>query len=250
MSSEVGYHLFLKRDDPEVSHYIKNDRHPALGSTALSELCWIFGLGIDINFLVGDKIFKVHREILATRSPLFGPIGNRDIEKLVVEDVDPYIFEAMLEFIYSNKFPDVSEIAGLISPFAYADVVLHLVAATDCYSLDRSRLLCNQSWASRSPPETTATIVVLADQHRFHKLKAIRLKFAANLANLGAVAKSEGFKHLERVTVLWYRQSFCRLSALSTNLPTVPQRNSSMVGQRPALKQQVKEKADKFCIIR
>ncbi|XP_039173887.1 BTB/POZ and MATH domain-containing protein 3-like [Eucalyptus grandis] len=143
-----GYHLFLKRDDPEVSHYIKNDRRPAL------------------HF--GDKIFKVHREILATRSPvfraqLFGPIGNRDIEKLVVEDVDPYIFEAMLEFIYSNKFPDVSEIAGLISPFAYADVVLHLVAATDCYSLDRSRLLCKLKLGDQIMANVLATIVALAN---------------------------------------------------------------------------------------
>ncbi|XP_030534638.1 BTB/POZ and MATH domain-containing protein 3-like [Rhodamnia argentea] len=220
-----GYPRFLKRDDPETLRFIKDDRlilqctigvvktqvqgqrHYRIaippndmgqGLKALLDS----GLGTDINIIVGDKTFKAHKLILAARSPVFrarffGPMGDSNIEKLVVEDVDPSIFQAMLEFIYTDEFPDISQIAGSISPSTYTDAVLHLVAAADRYSLNRLILLCESKLSERITVDTVASIVALADQHQFHKLKAICLNFAANPANLGAVLKSEGFRHLE-----------------------------------------------------
>ncbi|XP_030451254.1 BTB/POZ and MATH domain-containing protein 3-like [Syzygium oleosum] len=220
-----GYRRFLKRDHPDASHYIKDDcltlqctvgvvkarlegprryrvavppSDMGRGLNALLDS----GLGTDINFVVGDEIFKAHKMILAARSPVFraqffGPVGDRNIKQLVVEDVDPSIFKAMLEFIYTDEFPDVGEIAGSTSRFASTNVVLHLVAAADRYGLNRLRLLCESKLGKQITIVTVATILALADQHQFPNLKAMCLKFATNPANLRAVTESEGFKHLE-----------------------------------------------------
>ncbi|KAI3409075.1 uncharacterized protein J3R85_019772 [Psidium guajava] len=220
-----GYPRFLKRDHPEASQYIKDDRlilHCTVGvvkakvegprhyrvavppSDMGQDLKALLdsGLGTDIKLVVGDKMFNAHKVILAARSPVFkaqffSPIGDRNKEKLIVEDVDPYIFQAMLEFMYTDEFPDVNEVAGSISPSASIDVVLHLVAAADRCSLTRLRLLCESKLSEQITTDTVATIVVLADQHQLHTLKEICLNFAANPANLGEVVKSEGFKHLK-----------------------------------------------------
>lgn len=90
----------------------------------------------------------------------------------------------MLEFIYTDEFPDVGEIAGSTSRFASTNVVLHLVAAADLYGLNRLRLLCESKLGEQITIVTVATILALADQHQFPKLKAMCLKFATNPANL------------------------------------------------------------------
>ncbi|XP_030534639.1 BTB/POZ and MATH domain-containing protein 3-like [Rhodamnia argentea] len=220
-----GYPRFLKRDHPEASRYIKDDcliLHSTVGvvkakvegprhyrvaippSDMGQDLKALLesGLGTDIEIVVGDETFKAHKLILAARSQVFkaqffGPIGDLNIEKLVVEDVDPFIFQAMLEFMYTDEFPDIGEVVGSISPSSSTNVLLHLVAAADRYSLKRLRLLCESKLSGQITEDTVATIVVLADQHHLHKLKAICLDFAVNPANLGGVMKSEGFKHLE-----------------------------------------------------
>lgn len=69
---------------------------PDLGQ-CLKEL-FISGIGSDIDFEVGDETFKAHKQILAARSPVFsaqffGLIGNPNVDKVVVEDVEPPIFK-------------------------------------------------------------------------------------------------------------------------------------------------------------
>lgn len=220
-----GWHRFLKRDHPEASRYIKDNcliLHCTIGvvkarleglrlysiavppSDMGGDLKALLdsGLGTDINFEVGDEIFEAHKLILAARSPVFkaqffGPIGDRNVEKIVVEDVDPSIFKAMLDFIYTDEFPNIKEIAGSPNRSASTSVVLHLAAAADRYCLDRLRLLCESKLGEQITIDMVATTLALADHYRLHKLKAMCLKFAANPANLGAVMESDGFKLLE-----------------------------------------------------
>lgn len=65
------------------------------------------GVGSDINFEVGDETFKAHKLILAARSPVFraqffGLIGNPNMDKVVVEDVEPLVFKVTIYlFVYS-----------------------------------------------------------------------------------------------------------------------------------------------------
>lgn len=62
------------------------------------------GIGSDVVFEVGDEMFRAHKLILATRSPVFnaqffGPIGNRHLNRVVVEDVEPLVFKVVIAYI-------------------------------------------------------------------------------------------------------------------------------------------------------
>lgn len=59
------------------------------------------GAGCDVVFQVGDEEFKAHKLILAARSPVFkaqffGHLGDSSVDKVVVKDVEPFIFKVKL----------------------------------------------------------------------------------------------------------------------------------------------------------
>lgn len=220
-----GYKRFFKRTSLETSDYIKDDcllinctvgvvrnrlEGPKQYSIPVPPSDMGQGLkdlleseiGCDIVFEVGDETFKAHKLILAARSPVFraqfyGLVGDRNLDKVVVKDVEPSIFKAMLLFIYTDKFPDVYEITGTTSMCTTTNMVQHLLAAADLYNVDRLKLLCESKLCEELNAETVATTLALAEQHQCPQLKAICLKFAATPANLGVIMQSEGFKHLE-----------------------------------------------------
>lgn len=58
-------------------------------------------IGCDITFEVGDEKVQAHKWILAARSPVFkaqffGPIGKPDMDRVVVEDVEPIVFKVIV----------------------------------------------------------------------------------------------------------------------------------------------------------
>nr|KJB74039.1 hypothetical protein B456_011G268500 [Gossypium raimondii] len=221
----MGYKRFYRRTTLESSDYIKDDcliMNCTVGvvRTRLEgpKQCSIHVLpsdmgqnlkallesevGCDITFQVGDEAFKAHKLILAARSPVFraqffGLVGDPNIDKVVVKDVEPSVFKAMLLFIYSDKFPDIQEITGSGSTCMSTNMVQHLLAAADLYNLDRLKVLCEAKLCEKLNADTVATTLALAEQHHCSQLKAVCLKFAATPANLGAVMQSEGFRHLE-----------------------------------------------------
>ncbi|CAN6565539.1 hypothetical protein FF1_041312 [Malus domestica] len=158
--------------------------------------------GCDIVFQVGDEQFKAHKLILAARSRVFraqfyGLVGDCNVDKVVVKDVEPFIFKAMLLFIYTDKLPDTHEVMGSSPLCTFTVMVQHLLAAADLYNLDRLKLLCESKLCEEITTETVATTLALAEQHQCRQLKDVCLKFTANPSNLGAVMQSEGYKHLE-----------------------------------------------------
>ncbi|KAJ9175761.1 hypothetical protein P3X46_014282 [Hevea brasiliensis] len=220
-----GYKRFFRRTTLENSDYIKDDclimnctvgvvrtrldgpkqysipLPPSDMGQGLRELLES-EVGCDIVFQVGDETFKAHKLILAARSPVFraqffGLVGDPNLDKVVVKDIDPSIFKAMLLFIYTDKLPDVHEITGTTYMCTSTNMVQHLLAAADLYNLDRLKLLCESKLCEELSADTVATTLALAEQHQCSQLKVICLKFAANPANLGAVMQSEGFQHLE-----------------------------------------------------
>ncbi|KAG8645027.1 BTB/POZ and MATH domain-containing protein 3 [Manihot esculenta] len=220
-----GYKRFFRRTTLENSDYIKDDClvmnctvgvvrtrlegpkeysipvPPSDMGQGLRELLES-EVGCDIVFQVGDETFNAHKLILAARSPVFraqffGLVGDPNLDKVVVKDIDSSIFKAMLLFIYTDKLPDVHEITGVTSMCTSTNMVQHLLAAADLYNLDRLKLLCESKLCEELSADTVATTLALAEQHQCSQLKAICLKFAANPLNLGAVMQSEGFQHLE-----------------------------------------------------
>ncbi|XP_034704587.1 BTB/POZ and MATH domain-containing protein 3 isoform X2 [Vitis riparia] len=208
-----GYKRFFRRTTLETSDFIKDDclaMHCTVGvvrtrvegpkqytipippsdiGQSLKDLLES-EVGCDITFQVADETFKAHKLILAARSPVFraqffGLVGNPNMDKVVVEDVEPSIFKAMLLFIYSDKLPDVDEITGSASVCTSTIMVQHLLAAADRFGLDRLKLLCESKLCKEVSAETVATTLALAEQHRCPQLKAICLKFAATPSILG-----------------------------------------------------------------
>lgn len=58
-------------------------------------------VGCDVVFEVGDEKFKAHKLVLASRSPVFraqfyGLIGDPNLEKVVLQDLEPSIFKVLL----------------------------------------------------------------------------------------------------------------------------------------------------------
>lgn len=116
-----GYKRFLRRNALETSDYIKDDclvMHCTVGVVrSRLEVPKLYSIpvppsdmgqrlkamlesqvGCDIVFQVGEETVKAHKLILAARSPVFraqffGLVGDPNIEKVLVEDVDPTIFK-------------------------------------------------------------------------------------------------------------------------------------------------------------
>ncbi|PKU86806.1 BTB/POZ and MATH domain-containing protein 3 [Dendrobium catenatum] len=218
-----GYKRFYRRTSLEASDYLKDDclvmqctvgvvRNnlvtvrqltipvpPSDMGYSLKELLKS-GLGSDIIFEVGDETFKAHKLILAARSPVFkahffGLIGNPNVEKIVVEDVEPPVFKAMLIFMYSDELPDVVELSGSIS-MCSTNMVQHLLAAADRYGLERLKLICEAKLCEKINADTVASTMALAEQHHCAHLKSVCLKFTAARENLEAVLQTEGFEYL------------------------------------------------------
>ncbi|XP_043715915.1 BTB/POZ and MATH domain-containing protein 3 [Telopea speciosissima] len=218
-----GYKRFFRRTTLETSDYLKDDclamnctvgvvrnriegpkdynipMPPSDMGQNLKELL-ASGIGSDITFEVGEETFKAHKLVLAARSPVFraqffGLIGNPNMDKVVVEDVEPSIFKAMLQFMYSDELPDVRELTGSISMCTSTIMVQHLLAAADRFGLERLKLLCEAKLCEEITVDTVATTLALAEQHQCSQLKNICLMFAAG--NLGGVMQSEGYGYLE-----------------------------------------------------
>ncbi|XP_026454881.1 BTB/POZ and MATH domain-containing protein 3-like [Papaver somniferum] len=220
-----GFPQYLKRSVLESSNYLKDDclvihctvgvvgtrvegrKHyaiPVPPSDMIPSLKSLLesGTGSDITFQVGDKTFKAHKLVVATRSPVFraqffGLVGNPGMNTAVIEDFDPIAFKAMLLFLYSDELPEAHELFDSDPRCTSTVVVQHLLAAADRFDLARLKLICEAKLCEEIAANTVAITLALAEQHHCVQLKTVCLNFAARPENLGAVMQSEGFAYLE-----------------------------------------------------
>ena len=152
------------------------------------------GEGADVTFSVGDQSFSAHKCILAARSTvfkaeLFGALKEKDARCIEIDDMEPTIFEALLHFIYTDSLIDDCDSDKNPS-------MQHLLVAADRYGMERLRLMCEAKLCQGIDVETVATTLALAEQHHCTQLKEACLGFIVSRNVLGAVMKTDGFKHL------------------------------------------------------
>ncbi|KAJ6817100.1 BTB/POZ and MATH domain-containing protein 2-like [Iris pallida] len=216
-----GYKRFFKRTALEASDYLKDDCLSikctvgvVRSHTEGPKICAIpvppsniaqhfgqlleSGKGTDVSFEVDGEIFAGHKLVLAARSPvfraqLFGPMKDRNMQCIKVEDMQPAVFKALLHFMYWDCLPEMEELTGV----ACTLMAQHLLAAADRYAVDRLRLLCEVELCEAVAINTVATTLALAEQHHCFQLKSVCLKFVALPENLKAVMQTEGFEHLK-----------------------------------------------------
>ncbi|CAL9192812.1 BTB/POZ and MATH domain-containing protein 1-like [Musa acuminata AAA Group] len=220
-----GYKRFFRRSALESSAYLKDDcllvncsvgvvrshtEGPKIYTIAVpsSNITQNFGQlldsgkGTDVSFEVDGEIFNAHKLVLAARSPvfraqLFGPMKDRNMHCIKVEDMETPVFKALLHFIYWDSLPALEELAGLNTKCASTLMAQHLLAAADRYALDRLKILCEVKLCEDVAINTVATTLALAEQHHCSQLKSVCLKFVALPENLRAVMQTEGFEYLK-----------------------------------------------------
>ncbi|XP_074575442.1 BTB/POZ and MATH domain-containing protein 4-like [Curcuma longa] len=219
-----GYKRFFRRVALETSDYLKDDclkinctvgvvvsivDAPRLHSIHVpdSDIGIHFGAlldnqqGSDVVFDVCGEKFHAHKLVLAARSPVFraqffdDPAGQSG--DVVIADMEPRVFGAMLHFIYRDILIQDDAMTTSSSPEYSASNTLcsKLIAAADQYGLERLRLLCEAHLCKDISVDSVASILSLADSYHAKELKSACLKFAAE--NLGAVMCSSGFEHLK-----------------------------------------------------
>ncbi|KAJ3685903.1 hypothetical protein LUZ61_015067 [Rhynchospora tenuis] len=154
---------------------------------------------VDVNFEVGGKTFGAHKLILAARSPvfeaqLFGSLNDKGTESIVVDEIEPWVFRALLHFIYTDSLPhDINQEDCKMSSIL---IMQHLLVAADRYAMDKLKSICEEMLSESITDETVATTLALAEQHNCPQLRALCLNYAANPKNLVQIALSDGFAHL------------------------------------------------------
>lgn len=158
--------------------------------------------GSDVIFVVAGEKFHAHKLVLVARSPVFQTellnVKEEDCHEIVVENIEPMVFKAVLHFIYRDSLIDNEELVVSSSsciPSVSDTFVVKLLAAADRYDLARLRLLCQSLLCKDISVDSVANILALADRYHALDLKEVCLKFAAE--NLIAVMCSDGFKYLK-----------------------------------------------------
>ncbi|KAI3994125.1 hypothetical protein MKX01_012382 [Papaver californicum] len=217
-----GYKRFYRRTVLETSDFLKDDCLKidctvgvVVSTTDCSRLHSIqvpdsdigshFGMllenqeGSDIVFNVAGEKFHAHKLVLAARSPVFRDELMDDMEEdeceVVVKDLEPKVFKAMLHFIYKDALIEDEELVASTASCVSDTLVGKLLAAADKYGLVRLRLMCESYLCKDIAINSVATTLALADSYHATELKAVCLKFAAE--NLAAVMRSNGFEYLK-----------------------------------------------------
>ncbi|KAH7674552.1 speckle-type POZ protein [Dioscorea alata] len=218
-----GYKRFFRRAALETSDFLKDDclkinctvgvvvsgiDSPRLHSIDIpdSDIGMHFGAlletqeGSDVLFNVAGVKFHAHKLILAARSPVFktsfSDAFTGDKSEILVTDIEPEVFKAMLQFIYCDTLVDDEMLAASSSMSSVSDsFAAKLLAAADSYCLERLRLMCESYLCKDLSVNSVARTLAFAERYHAMELKSVCLKFAAE--NLAAVMETDGFKYLK-----------------------------------------------------
>ncbi|KAH6810787.1 BTB-POZ and MATH domain 4 [Perilla frutescens var. frutescens] len=218
-----GYKRFFRRAMLETSDYLKDDclkinctvgvvvsaidcsrLHPI--QVPDSDIGSDFGMllenmeGSDVTFDVAGEKFHAHKLVLAARSPIFCSEFFEELDSdgqdIIVSDMEPKVFKAMLHFVYRDALVEDEMIASSSSsPLITDTLTAKLLAAADRYDLGRLKRMCESHLCKDISVNSVAHILALADRFHAAELKPICLKFAAE--NLAAVMRSDGFEYLK-----------------------------------------------------
>ncbi|XP_024447297.1 BTB/POZ and MATH domain-containing protein 4 isoform X2 [Populus trichocarpa] len=204
-----GYKRFFRRAMLESSDFLKDDClkiHCTVGvvvsATDCSRLHSIkvpesdigdhFGMLLenedcsDIIFSVQGQKFHAHKLVLVARSPVFEnellDAMEEDNSEIVISDIEPKVFKALLHFIYKDDLIEDEELSASSSTSVisvFDTLTAKLLEAADRYDLPRLRLMCEAVLCKDISVSSVAKILALADRYHAMDLKSVCLKFSA-----------------------------------------------------------------------
>ncbi|CAD6186161.1 unnamed protein product [Caenorhabditis auriculariae] len=126
----------------------------------------------DFTIEVGGKELRVHKAVLAARSPVFlAMLSHTDTNEaktgvLTISDMDYDVAHEMVSYIYCGKTSkDISEIAT------------DLLIAADKYRLEELKSHCEKYLAENLAPENACTLLILGDVYGAPRLRARAVHF-------------------------------------------------------------------------
>lgn len=139
----------------------------------------------DDDYQQSDVAFHAHKLILAARSPVFAAMfSSRTLENTTnsidINDLCPETIQSMLEYIYTGKVNDIKR------------STVELYRCADKYQLEDLRLQAEMALMNSIAIETSAEILLLADQHHSKDLKARVIQFIVS-GNLKAITQTDGW---------------------------------------------------------
>ncbi|CAF1200391.1 unnamed protein product, partial [Adineta ricciae] len=139
--------------------------------------------GIDEDSSPSTVTFNAHKLILAARSPVFAAMfSNRTLENttntIEINDLRSETIQSMLEYIYTGKVNDIKK------------STVELYRCADKYQLEDLRLQAEMALMSSISIDTSAEILLLADQHHSKDLKSRVIQFIVG-GNLKAITQTE-----------------------------------------------------------
>ncbi|GJN36667.1 hypothetical protein PR202_gb25549 [Eleusine coracana subsp. coracana] len=137
--------------------------------------------------------------VLATRSPVFkaelcGPLRDKERQNIIVEDMQPTVFSALLHFIYTDSLPSMDD----LHRGENREFVKYLLEAADRYAMDRMKIICESILCKRLDLDNVAATLALADQHQCHKLKDVCIQFIISSNGIEEMMASQGYLYLKR----------------------------------------------------
>ncbi|CAO2167899.1 unnamed protein product [Urochloa humidicola] len=153
----------------------------------------------DVTFEVGGKSFHAHRLVLAARSPvfkaqLFGPMRDTRMESLVIGEMEPEVFKALLHYIYNESLPNMD---GADRTNRH-EMLWHLLEAADRYAIERLKVICERMLFLDLDVENVAMTLALAEQQHCKQLTNACLEFMEPPEKMEAVVATEGYNQLKR----------------------------------------------------
>ncbi len=146
------------------------------------------GLYSDFTITAGERHFKVHKLLLATRSSVFRAMIDSTMMEgesscVKIEDHSPEVVKEMLTYIYTGQAPNIKEL------------VEDLLSIAHKYQLDSLVLNCGKELRDRLTPETVILTLRQAEKYAMKPLKRACLRYA--LDNFSEVEKSQAFSALK-----------------------------------------------------
>ncbi|PIN19429.1 Speckle-type POZ protein SPOP [Handroanthus impetiginosus] len=228
-----GFRKFIKWSSLESSDYMKDD---CLKISCTIEIfpCRIQILSLtnvgsyfsrifqrkeraSVFFKVKGETFWAKKSELAACSPTFRSLfsDTPPHEEIVIPDVEPRVFQAMLQFVYTGTL--VEEEQEAISDINSCNSFLvKVLAAADRFELRRLKKICELRIMESMSRESVAYLLHIAELYRARKLKAACLRFSAK--NRDAILEFDGSQYLEETRPLLLSDSCDYIENLEVQL--------------------------------
>lgn len=143
----------------------------------------------DISILISDQVFRAHKAVLISASPYFeamfltSGLAETHKDSVVLRDIEPQAFEAILNMIYDGKI------------MITVGTVQDILCAASIFQLDHLKQACSEFLTKQLSPHNCLGIKGFAESHGCYELMELARRHS--LSRFTEVSSSEEFLILD-----------------------------------------------------